>query len=72
MRCLLLAAVAVGVTPAFARFIRPMLDGVPVAKLVENLEKIATAEPQSAEALLNLGRAHGMAYAQKIDELPVW
>lgn len=72
MRCLLLAAVAVGVTPAFARFIRPMLEGVPVAKLVENLEKIATAEPKSAEALLNLGRAHGMAYAQKIDELPVW
>ena len=72
MRCLLLVAVAVGVSPAVGMYLQPMLDKVPVAKLVENLEKIVTDEPKNVQALLNLGRAHGMAYAQKLDELPVW
>ena len=58
--------------PAEARFIRPDLQTVPVAKLIENLEKIVADQPKSVEALLNLGRAHGMAFAQKVDELQVW
>ncbi|MHA4875099.1 hypothetical protein, partial [Enterococcus faecium] len=36
-----------------------------------NLETIAKDNPTSVEALLNLGRAHGMAYAQKSDPLMV-
>jgi len=35
------------------------------------LEKIAKDNPTNVEALLNLGRAHGMAYAQKSDPLTV-
>lgn len=72
MRFLILAVAAVAVGPAFGMYLQPMLDKVPVAKLVENLEKIAKEEPKSVQALLNLGRAHGMAYAQKLDKLPVW
>lgn len=72
MRLLLLTVFLAATSPALARhsgFVE--LEQIPVVRLIENLEKIAKDNPASVEALLNLGRAHGMAYAQKSDPLAV-
>jgi len=45
------------------------VEKVPVARLVENLEKQVKDNPKAAEPLLNLARAHAMAYAKKAGEL---
>jgi hypothetical protein len=71
MRFLVLVFFLAATSPAFAIFVGEDVENVPVARLIENLEKIVKANPTSAEALLNLGRAHGMAYAQKTDPLNV-
>src|ERR1700742_1563793 len=71
MRLLWLVAFLAATSPAFGRFVRVDVEQVPVARLIENLEQIARDNPTSAEAQLNLGRAHGMAYAQKSDPLTV-
>ena len=71
MRLLLLVVFLAATSPAFGRFMGVDVELVPVARLIENLEKIAKDNPTSVEALLNLGRAHGMAYAQKSDPLTV-
>ncbi|WP_042336746.1 tetratricopeptide repeat protein [Bradyrhizobium sp. DOA9] len=67
MLLFLLAAMS----PALGRWEGVDVERIPVARLIENLEKIAKDNPASTEALLNLGRAHGMAYAQKSDPLTV-
>jgi tetratricopeptide (TPR) repeat protein len=70
MRHLLaLAALLAAVAPAPAIFIQPVLENVPVARLIENLEKEVKDNPKKAEPLLNLARAHAMAYTKKADEL---
>ncbi|MCC8984000.1 tetratricopeptide repeat protein [Bradyrhizobium acaciae] len=71
MRLLLLAVFLAATSPALARYVGVQVERVPVARLIENLEKIAKDNPANVEALLNLGRAHGMAYAQKSDPLMV-
>jgi len=71
MRHFSIAVVLLAVAPAFGKYVPPVLENVPVAKLIENLEKIVKDQPKSAEAALNLGRAHGMAFALKADELQV-
>lgn len=71
MRLLLLVVFLAATSPALARHVGMQVERVPVARLIENLEKIAKDDPGNAEALLNLGRAHGMAYAQKSDPLTV-
>ena len=71
MRLLLLVVLLATASPAFARYVGVEVEQVPVARLLDNLEKIAKDNPTSVEALLNLGRAHGMAYAQKSDPLEV-
>jgi hypothetical protein len=71
MRLLLLVVFLGATSPAFARFVRVDVEQVPAARLIENLEKIAKDNPTSVEALVNLGRAHGIAYAQKSDTLKV-
>jgi hypothetical protein len=58
-------------SPALGRWQGVDVEQIPVTRLIENLEKIAKDDPASVEALLNLGRAHGMAYAQKSDPLMV-
>src|SRR5579872_3285894 len=58
-------------SPALGRWMGVEEERVPVARLIENLGKIAKDNPTNVEALLNLGRAHGMAYAQKSDPLRV-
>jgi hypothetical protein len=71
VRLLLLLVFLAAMSPALGRWERVDVERIPVARLIENLEKIAKDNPASAEALLNLGRAHGMAYAQKSDPLTV-
>jgi hypothetical protein len=71
VRLLLLVVFLAATSPAFGRFMGVDVERVPVARLIENLEKIAKDNPTNVEALLNLGRAHGMAYAQKSDPLTV-
>ena len=71
MRLLLLVVLLAATSPALGRWVGVEEERIPVARLIENLEKIAKDNPASAEALLNLGRAHGMAYAQKSDPLTV-
>jgi hypothetical protein len=56
---------------AYARYIRPQLEQVPVAQLVENLEKAIQAKPKDATLRFNLARVHGMAYALKTEEAEV-
>ncbi len=68
-RLLAMAAVLAAVAPAPAIFLRPDLEKVPVARLIENLEKEVKDNPKKAESLLNLARAHAMAYAKKAEEL---
>ena len=70
-RLLPLAAVAAFAAAAPAMYMRPDLEKVPVARLIENLEKEVKDNPKKAEPLLNLARAHAMAYAKKADELEV-
>jgi tetratricopeptide (TPR) repeat protein len=53
-------------------YIVPELLDVPVDRLVENLEKIATGAPRDAQSRLNLARLHAMAFALKTDTVKVW
>jgi tetratricopeptide (TPR) repeat protein len=52
---------------ASARYIRPDIVNVPVARLVENLQKQAEKNQKDAQARFNLARLHAMAYALKSD-----
>src|SRR3954453_3298989 len=71
MRLLWLGVFLAATSPAFGRFVGVDGERVPVGRVFENLEQIARYNPTSVEAQLNLGRAHGMAYAQKSDPLTV-
>jgi len=71
VRLPLLLVFLAAMSPALGRWEGVKVERIPVARLIENLERIAKDNPASAEALLNLGRAHGMAYAQKSDPLTV-
>jgi tetratricopeptide (TPR) repeat protein len=71
---LLLAACAV-LLPAralYARYIRPVLEVVPIQKLVTNLERLVEKDPKDAQARLNLARVHAMAYASKTEQAEVF
>jgi hypothetical protein len=47
------------------------VEQVPVERLVRNLEAAVKKDPKSVQALVNLARAHGMAYALKTDAAQV-
>lgn len=75
--CRLLTGLAVlGVlslaAPVQGMFIKPQLDTVPVAQLVENMEKLIQKKPDDATLTFNLARVHAMAYAKKTDSTQVW
>jgi hypothetical protein len=53
-------------------FIRLELEDIPVERLVENLNKAAQKDPKNVRLLVNLARAHGMAYALKVDTVEVF
>jgi hypothetical protein len=55
----------------WARYRRPDLENVPVARVIGNLEAQAKKKPKDATLRLNLARAHAMAYALKTDTAQV-
>jgi hypothetical protein len=59
--CLLLTPASQG------RYARVEVEQVPVERLVTNLEAAVKKDPASVQALVNLARVHGMAYALKTD-----
>jgi tetratricopeptide (TPR) repeat protein len=64
-------AIPLATAPSPARYARPQLAEVPIAKLIDNLERLAVKDPKDAKARLNLARAHAMAYASKADTAEV-
>jgi tetratricopeptide (TPR) repeat protein len=60
-----------GAESACAVYMKPQLEQVPVAKLVENLEKALKDKPNSVKLRYNLARVHAMAYALKTDKAQV-
>jgi len=65
-------ASAWNVPPCQARYIRPQLSEVPIDKLLENLQALATKSPKDAKIRLNLARGHAMAYSSKADKVEIW
>jgi hypothetical protein len=54
-----------------AMYARVEVERVPVERLVTNLEAAVKKDPKDVQALVNLARAHGMAYALKTDSAEV-
>ena len=54
-----------------AMYLRPMLEEIPIAKLIANLDAAAAAKPEDAGLRLNLARAHAMAFAEKVESAQV-
>lgn len=48
-----------------AMFVQPLLDNVPIDRLIVNLEKLSRDTPADVALRLNIARAHSMAYAYK-------
>jgi tetratricopeptide (TPR) repeat protein len=65
------AAALLLVSPSPALFAKPQLEEVPIAQLVDNLEKLTTKEPKDAKLRFNLARAYAMAYAAKVDTVQI-
>jgi hypothetical protein len=63
--CLLLAPTSSG------EYALAELQRVPVERLVTNLEEAVKKDPKDVQALVNLARVHGMAYALKTDTAQV-
>ena len=54
-----------------AEYAPAQLEQVPVERLVTNLEAAVKKDPKNVQALVNLARVHGMAYARKTDTAQV-
>jgi tetratricopeptide (TPR) repeat protein len=52
-------------SPLTAMFVQPLLDDVPIDRLIVNLEKLSRDIPSDVALRLNIARAHSMAYAHK-------
>lgn len=63
------AVVLAGTAPA--RYIPVQTEKVPVDRIVTNLEAAVKENPKDAKAVLNLARAHAMAYSKRAAELEV-
>jgi tetratricopeptide (TPR) repeat protein len=66
-RAAAVAAFALTATTASALFLRPDLEKVPVERLAKNLREKIDKNPKDEQAVLNLARLHGMAYALRTD-----
>ena len=64
-----LLMLASGGMPLLGLYVIPQTKKVPVARLVENLEKARAADPNNIEIRINLARLHGMAFALKTEEI---
>lgn len=58
-------------TTARAIYLPAELEKVPVDRLTANLAEEVKKDPKNPQAVLNLARAHAMAYSLKSSELPV-
>jgi tetratricopeptide (TPR) repeat protein len=56
---------------AFALFLAPQLETVPIDRLVANMEKMVVEKPKDGRLRYNLARVHAMAYAGKGDKVSV-
>jgi tetratricopeptide (TPR) repeat protein len=54
-----------------AIFLRVEVEKVPLERITKNLEEAVKKNPKDSQAVLNLARAHAMAYSLRSDELPV-
>lgn len=54
-----------------AMYMRPELERVPIDRVIANLTRIVDAAPKDAEANLNLGRVHAMAWTLGREEIDV-
>lgn len=54
-----------------AIFVQPLLDNVPIDRLIENLEKFSQESPTDLGLRLNIARAHSMAFAYKTNTAQV-
>jgi len=55
-----------------AMFVQPLLDNVPIDRLIVNLEKLSRDTPADVALRLNIARAHSMAYAYKTNTAQIW
>lgn len=65
-----LAACLAGSISLSAIFMTPEVRQVPVARLLDNLERKLKEEPQNVGTIVNIARLHAMAYALKSEEVP--
>jgi len=68
---LALLACAYFASPSAAMFMRVDVEKVPVERLAKNLEEEIKKDPKNAQAVINLGRLHAMAYSLRAEEVPV-
>ena len=68
---LVAAAAVVLAGSAPARYMAVQTEKVPVARVIANLETAVKENPKDAGAVLNLARAHAMAFAKRADALEV-
>ncbi len=68
---LVLGLVAATSTSLEARYARPMLEEIPIERLVKNLTELAEKNPKDAKVRFNLARVHAMAYAAKTDKTQI-
>jgi tetratricopeptide (TPR) repeat protein len=59
-------------SPLGAMFVEPLLDNVPIDRLIANLEKLSREDPADIALRLNIARAHSMAFAYKTNTAQVW
>jgi len=70
--CVLALAACLSLTPASpGKYAAVEVQQVPVERLVTNLEEAVKKSPKNVQALVNLARVHGMAYALKADTAQV-
>jgi tetratricopeptide (TPR) repeat protein len=69
--CACAAVVGLSLVYPQARFVLPEIALVPVARIIQNLEKRASQNAADVESRLNLARAYGMAFALNANTVPV-
>lgn len=56
--------------PADAIFVPVEIKKVPVNRIIQNLNETIAKEPKNVTAMINLARAHAMAYTLRSEEVP--
>jgi tetratricopeptide (TPR) repeat protein len=69
--CLGLAACLLLTPEVPGKYARVEVQNVPIERLIRNLEMAVKKNPKDVQALVNLARTHGMAYALKTDTTEV-